>query len=70
MIKARLTNGNVILGITNQNIKMLKQGKPMKIDMKELHLGDKTIYIMYGKDEKAITDELGFDVDYKTQGNA
>lgn len=69
MIKARLNNGNVIFGITYENVKRLKQGKPIKISMKELGLGDKEIFIMYGKDEQAIANELGVASDFKTQGN-
>ena len=69
MIKAKLESGNVIFGITAENVKRLKEGKPIQINMKELGLGDNKIFIMYGEDEHAILDKLGIDMMVNTQGN-
>ena len=69
MIKAKLNNGNVIFGITAENVRRMKDGKPIQIMMDELGLGDKKIFIMYGEDEHAIIDKLGIDMMVKTKGN-
>ncbi len=70
MIKAKTTNGDLILGITNGNIKKLKKGQPMKINMSEVGMGDRTIYIVYGPTEEDIAASLQVDINIKTKGNA
>lgn len=50
MIKA-LARKAVILGLSDMNIKMLRQDKPIKINLSELGLPDQEIVIITGKDE-------------------
>lgn len=49
-----LKNGVVILGITDKNMELLKQDKPIKLNLSDLGLPDRTVYIVHGKDEQAL----------------
>lgn len=57
MIKARLDNGMVILGLSEINIQKLKEGFPIKFDGRPLGFpGD--VGIVYGETEIAILHDL------------
>ncbi len=45
-------------GITDENIKNLKDKKPIMVDMSELGLEGKNIMIFYGKTELDLQNEL------------
>jgi len=70
MIKAKTSDGKIILGLSEENIIRLKQGKPIAINLKEMGVGDIPLFIMYGKTEADIVVQLGIDMDIETQGNA
>lgn len=61
MIKFKLTrdNGKIALGfgLSEENLKLLKQGKPIVVDLNEMGL-DAEIMIMYGETERAILKTL------------
>ena len=57
MIKAKIGD-SVLLGITDENIKRLIAGQPIKLNLSELGLPDQKIGIMYGKDEQEIYEQL------------
>lgn len=61
MIKFKLTkdSGKVLLGfgLSKRNIELLKQGKPILIDLNEMGL-DAEIGILYGETEQAILKTL------------
>ena len=57
MIRARLSNGLFILGIDAENVKRLKDGKPIMVSLAELG-GSDDVCIMYGETVQAIADEL------------
>lgn len=57
MIRARLSNGMFILGIDAENVKRLKEGKPIMVSLAELG-GSDDVCIMYGETMQAIADEL------------
>lgn len=46
------------LGITEENVKGLKEGKPIFINGEEVDIPGIDIMVFYGKDEKAIQDSL------------
>lgn len=57
LLQARL--GNFILfGLSERNIELLKEGKPISIDGDEIGFPGKRFVIMYGKDNEAIKAEL------------
>jgi len=58
MIKAKLGNGGILLGLSNENIKRLKRGMPIKINLSELGLEPRELYIVHGKTEKDIMKDL------------
>jgi len=57
MIRARLGNGIFILGVDAENIKRLKQGEPIKVDLSDLG-GSDTVVITYGNTMAEIQSEL------------
>ena len=61
MIKLCEKRGNGTLycfGLSDRNIELLKEGKPIVIDMAEMGIPDMVIGIMYGETEEAIIEEL------------
>lgn len=58
MVKARLNNGIALLGLTDINIDLLKQGKPIKINLEVLGLPPQVVVIMYGETEMKIVKEV------------
>jgi hypothetical protein len=57
MIRARLNHGLFILGIDAENVKRLKEGKPIMVSLAELG-GSDDVCIMYGETMQAIAAEL------------
>jgi hypothetical protein len=57
MIKAKLNDGTVILGLSEENIKRLKEGQPIKFDGRPLGFPG-TVGIVYGETEIAILHDL------------
>jgi hypothetical protein len=45
-------------GLSARNVELLKQGKPIVIDMMEVGVPDMQIVLFYGETEEAIADEL------------
>lgn len=58
MLKAKTTKGDLILCVDKENVKRLKQGKPIFIEGAELGL-DYDIFIMYGETLADIADQIG-----------
>lgn len=48
----------VLLGITDGNIQRLREGKPIHIHGEEMGLGPMEIWIITGKDEATLTEQL------------
>lgn len=57
MIRARLSNGDFLLGIDAENVKRMKAGMPLRIDLKSLG-GTDTVMVMYGETMNDIMAEL------------
>jgi hypothetical protein len=57
MIKAR-AGDLMVFGLSDRNLELLQQGRPIIIDLREIGLESGRVMILYGKTEKAITDEL------------
>jgi hypothetical protein len=57
MIRARTSDGTFILGIDAENVKRLKQGKPIIVCLSELG-GTDNVLIMYGDTLQDIQNEL------------
>lgn len=57
MLKARLSNGVFILGLDAENIKRLKEGKPVMVSLAALG-GTDDVAIMYGETLADIQAEL------------
>lgn len=58
MIKAVTKKGDLLFGITAENVKKLKEGKPIRINLKDMGLEERLIFIVYGETEEAITLEF------------
>ena len=70
MLKAKLTDGSLIFGLSDENVNRLKQGQPIMFNLKDMGLEDRTIYIIHGKDEDEMYIKLsdGMDLE-KTKVN-
>jgi hypothetical protein len=51
MVKA-LTKDTIILGLSDENLKRLKNGEPIKFNLNELGLDNMNVVIFNGKDEQ------------------
>jgi hypothetical protein len=57
VVKAKMTDGSMLLGLSKMNIERLMEGKPIKFEGKDVgHPGD--IIIMYGETEEKIVEEI------------
>lgn len=57
MIRARASDGTFILGIAAENVKRLKEGKPILVSLAELG-GHDDVLIVYGETHEDILREL------------
>lgn len=58
MIKAKLNNGNLIFGITRENVDRLKSGQSILINLKDMGLEDRKIVIHYRETEEELFAEM------------
>lgn len=57
MLKAKFAK-TAILGISKENVKRLKDGQPILLNLSDIGLPDQEIMIMYGETEKSIAKQL------------
>jgi hypothetical protein len=53
VIRARTSNGWFILGLDAENVRRMKAGEPIKVDL-TVHGGKDTVIILYGDDKEEI----------------
>jgi hypothetical protein len=60
LIKAKLSDGSLVLGIESRNVDKLKDGQPIHVHGTEIggFDGATQIYIMYGETLRDVYDEL------------
>lgn len=58
MIKAKLSNGTIILGLSKRNIELLMQKKPIVVNLKDLELEDRNVIIAFGESEEKLYEEM------------
>jgi len=52
MIKAVTTNGDIVLGLTDENIERLQKDEPISFNLQELTGSDRNVIIFHGKNEQ------------------
>ncbi len=57
MIKA-LKGNMIMLGLSDENIKRLRQDQPIKFNLRDLGLTDMDVLIFHGKTEEAMTEMM------------
>ena len=57
MIKATLSDGTILLGLSDMNIERLKAGEPMLFSLSNFGV-DKSVLLMHGKTEQDIIDQF------------
>lgn len=57
MLIARFADGRFVIGIDARNVELLKQGKPMKIDLVNFG-GQDDVLLMYGQTLEEVVREL------------
>ena len=58
MLKLKTKDNKILLGIDSENVKRLKQGKPIRVKGSEIGI-ENDIYIAYGETIQDILNELG-----------
>jgi hypothetical protein len=60
MIKAKTTQNDLLLGLSEENIKRLKEGMPIKFNLAEIYpeIDKGSCFIIYGETEEAIAKTL------------
>lgn len=57
MIKAKQGN-TIIIGLTERNIELLRAGKPIMFNLKEIGMQDQNVFIYSGKDEQTMLHDM------------
>ncbi len=57
MLKAKI-GGKIFLGLSDENMKRLKDDQPIKFSLKELGMEDVDVVIFNGRTEESMKDEL------------
>jgi len=57
MLKIKMSNGKILIGLDKENIKRLTSGQPIKVKASDLGLQN-DIFIAYGEKLQDILDEL------------
>jgi len=58
MLKATLTDGTIVFGLSDENLKRLKAGMPILLNLADLGLESRRVLIFSGKTEADMTAEL------------
>lgn len=58
MLKARLSNGDLVLGITDENVRRLKEGKPIRVNHAEVGDTQGDIYILHGETDGVLVEAI------------
>ena len=58
MIKAKTNKGDIILGLSAENIKRLIDNQPILLNLKDIGLEDRKVVIIYGPTEESIAADL------------
>lgn len=58
MIKAKLNNGDLVFGLSEENIQRMKKGEPISINLKDMGLEDRKIMIAYGETEEKLYEAM------------
>jgi hypothetical protein len=66
MFKGKLNNGDIVLGLSAENIRRMQNKEPIIFNLKTLELEDRNVIIMFGETEATIYEELIDLIDLKT----
>jgi hypothetical protein len=66
MFKGKLNNGDIVLGLSAENIRRMQNKEPIIFNLKTLELEDRNVIIMFGETESTIYEELIDLIDLKT----
>lgn len=58
MVKAKLNNGDLVFGLSAENVRRLKDGQPISVNLKDMGLEDRRIMITYGETEDDIFKDM------------
>lgn len=66
MLKIKVNERQVVLGLSDMNLQKLKEGLPIKINLKDLDMQDIEIFIFAGKDEHTMAEQFKDGIGPKT----
>lgn len=58
MIKAALSNGTIIIGLSDENMRRLADNNPIKFNLRDLNLPDREVFIFNGRTEDSMSEQL------------
>lgn len=58
MIKAKMNSGDLVFGLSEENLTRLKKKQPILINLKEMGLESRNVIITYGETEDEIYKEM------------
>ena len=58
MIKAKMNNGDLVFGLSEENLTILRKKQPILINLKEMGLESRNVIIAYGETEDEIYKEM------------
>lgn len=58
MIKATLTNGDLVFGLSKENLIRLEKGEPIVFNLKEMGLEDRRVMITFGETEDSLYKDM------------
>ena len=58
MIKAKLNNGDLVFGLSKENLNRLQKGEPIVFNLKDMGMEDRRVMITFGETEENIYEDM------------
>jgi len=58
MIKAKLNNGDLVFGLSKENLTRLEKGEPIVFNLKDMGLEDRRVMITFGETEEKLYEDM------------
>ena len=58
MIKATLSNGDLVFGLSKENLTRLEKGEPIVFNLKDMGLEDRRVMICFGETEQDLYNDM------------
>lgn len=69
MIKAKCDNGDLVFGLSKENINRLMDGRPIIFNLNKMGLEDRRVMICYGETEEKLYEDMVDNMTLQTKIN-